>query len=229
MNTWFPVVRIVHILCGMVALFVAPVAMIAAKGGPAHIRWGKVYFWMMAVVASTAMVMAIYRPIIFLALIAIFSFYFSFRGYRQVVRKRQGPQAIDWFAALTALLGSMGLLALGIHPLATVALPAPVVSIAFGLLGILVAGMDLKDFLRPPQDRNAWWYGHMGGMLGSYIATVSAFSAVNFHFLPTAVRWLWPSIIGVPGIFIWIGYYRRKFTRQPKPTPPAQTAMAGPV
>jgi hypothetical protein len=52
-------------------------------------------------------------------------------------------------------------------------------------------------------------------MLGSYIATVSAFSAVNFHFLPMVIRWLWPSIIGIPGIFLWIGYYRKKFTRSP--------------
>jgi uncharacterized membrane protein len=216
MHTWFLIVRLVHILCGMVALFVAPVAMIAAKGGPAHIRWGKVYFWMMAVVAMTAMVMALYRPIIFLALVAIFSFYFAFRGYRHVVRKRLGPERVDWFAAIAALLGSVGLVALGIHPLANAPLPAPVVSIAFGVLGIFIAGTDIKEFLHPAQDRNAWWYGHMGGMLGSYIATVSAFSAVNFHFLPTALRWLWPSIVGVPGIFIWIGYYRKKFTRKPK-------------
>ena len=61
----------------------------------------------------------------------------------------------------------------------------------------------------------------MGGMLGSYIAAVSAFSAVNFHFLPPAIRWLWPSVIGVPAIFIWIGYYRRKFDRRRTAAVPA--------
>jgi hypothetical protein len=50
-------------------------------------------------------------------------------------------------------------------------------------------------------------------MLGSYIATVSAFSAVNFQFLPVVVRWLWPSIVGVPGIFLWMSYYKAKFSR----------------
>jgi hypothetical protein len=38
---------------------------------------------------------------------------------------------------------------------------------------------------------------------------------VNFHFLPVVIRWLWPSAIGIPGIFLWIGYYRKKFTRSP--------------
>jgi hypothetical protein len=215
MHTWFPYVRILHIVCGMIALFVAPAAMLTVKGGRAHRRWGKTYFWMMAVVATTAMVMALYRPIIFLALVAIFSFYFAFRGYRSVLRKNQGAEVMDWVAALIALAGSLGLVALGIRPLAGEFLPASVVSITFGLLGMGISGIDIWRFVRPASDRKAWWYSHMGGMLGSYIATVSAFSAVNFHFLPMVIRWLWPSIIGIPGIFLWIGYYRKKFTRSP--------------
>jgi hypothetical protein len=197
----------------MIAFFVAPAAMFTIKGGRAHRRWGKIYFWMMAVVAVTAMVMAIYRPIIFLAFVAIFSFYFAFRGYRSVLRKREGPASIDWIAVFATLAGSLALIALGIHPVTHQFLPAPVVSIAFGITGTVIAVVDIRNFLRPSTDRNAWWYSHMGGMLGSYIATLSAFSAVNFFFLPIAVRWLWPSVIGIPGIFLWTGYYRTKFAR----------------
>jgi hypothetical protein len=223
MNTWFPYVRMLHIVCGTIALFVAPAAMVTVKGGLAHRRWGKTYFWMMAVVAATAMVMALYRPIIFLALVAIFSFYFAFRGYRSILRKREGPQAIDWLAAILTISGSLGLVALGVHPPAGVFLPAPLVSITFGFLGMFISGIDIWKFTHPPTDRNVWWYSHMAGMLGSYIATVSAFSAVNFHFLPPVIRWLWPSMVGVPGIFIWIGRYRRKFTRK---TPGSALAAA---
>jgi hypothetical protein len=215
MDTWFPYVRILHIFCGMIALFVAPAAMLTAKGGRAHRRWGKTYFWMMAAVATTAMVMALYRPIIFLALVAIFSFYFALRGYRSILRKNQGAEVMDWVAALIALAGSLGLVALGIHPLAGEFLPAPAISITFGLFGIGISGIDIWKFFQPQSDRNAWWYSHMGGMLGSYIATVSAFSAVNFQFLPIVIRWLWPSAIGIPGIILWIGYYRKKFSRSP--------------
>jgi uncharacterized membrane protein len=210
MNTWFPYVRLLHIACGMIALFVAPAAMLTVKGGLAHRRWGKIYFWMMAAVALTAMAMALYRPIIFLALLAIFSFYFAFRGYRSILQKR-GAKTIDWIAALLSFGGSLGLVVLGVHPAAGVPLPAPVVSITFGILGGIIAGSDMWRFLRPPADRNVWWYSHMAGMLASYIATVSAFSVVNFHFLPLVVRWLWPSLLGTPAIFIWIRYYKRRF------------------
>jgi len=204
----------VHIFCGMVALFVAPCAMLTVKGGLAHRRWGKLYFWMMAIVAATAFVLALYRPILFLALVAVFSFYFAFRGYRAVLRKAAPAGKADWIAAFATLLGSAGLIALGIYPPRGGFMPAPIVSIAFGLLGSATAIADMRTFLHPPTDRNAWWYSHMGGMLGSYVATLSAFSAVNFQFLPPVVRWLWPSVIGIPAIFIWVGYYRRKFNRR---------------
>ena len=53
--------------------------MLTVKGGRAHRRWGKIYFWAMAVVASTAIVLALWRPQIFLGLLAVFSFYMMLR------------------------------------------------------------------------------------------------------------------------------------------------------
>jgi hypothetical protein len=230
MSTWFPYVRNLHVVCGMIALFVAPAAMLTVKGGLAHRRWGKVYFWMMAALAITATVMTFYRPVLFLALVAVFSFYFALRGYRSVVRKDQPASRMDWVAALVTLAGSLDLIVLGIHPLRGGFVPASAVSIAFGFIGATISATDIKRFLKPPLDVKTWWYSHMGGMLGSYIAAVSAFSAVDFHFLPIVVRWLWPSAIGIPGIIIWISFYRKKFTRQPEqPLPPRSKSVAEPT
>lgn len=52
----------------------------------------------------------------------------------------------------------------------------------------------------------------MGNMLGAYIATVSAFSVVNLTLLPSIVRWLWPTTVGVPLILLWIRHYQRRST-----------------
>jgi uncharacterized membrane protein len=79
---WKRVFLGVHITAGSGAFLLAPLALVTAKGGKAHRLWGKIYFWSMAVVASTALVMSIYRPILFLALVAIFSFYSAFVAYR---------------------------------------------------------------------------------------------------------------------------------------------------
>jgi len=217
MGIWYQSIRALHILCGTVALFVAPAAMLTAKGQQAHRRWGKIYFWAMAALTMSAMLMTLFRPVLFLALVAVFSFYFAFRGYRSVKRKNQQPSFFDWAAAWIALAGSLGLVVLGVFPLKAGFLPAPVVSLAFGLFGASISGIDIYRFYRPPRDPRTWWYSHMGGMLGSYIAVVSAFSVVNFQFLPVALRWLWPSAVGIPGIFLWISYYRTQFGKTSNP------------
>jgi uncharacterized membrane protein len=192
----------VHVLAGAVALVVAPIALMTVKGGPTHRRWGKVYFWAMAVVAATAIVVGFWRSILFLVLTAVFSFYAALSGYRVLYRKRpdlgQRPSALDWTAAAITLAASATL------ELSTVA-------IAFGFVGLFIAGFDVLRFARPPADKRAWWYKHMANMIGSYIAAVTAFSVVNFHVLPTTVRWLWPTMVGTPLIAIWITYYKRRF------------------
>ncbi|HEX4349838.1 MAG TPA: hypothetical protein VH251_05610, partial [Verrucomicrobiae bacterium] len=53
----------------------------------------------------------------------------------------------------------------------------------------------------------------MTRFLAAYVATVTAFSVVNFRFLPDLWRWLWPTVIGVIGISIWRAYYTNKFHR----------------
>jgi len=219
MEILFTIVRWIHISAGTLALVLAPLAMLTVKGGRAHRLWGKIYFWSMAVVASTAVGMGLWRPKIFLALLAVFSFYMAFAGYRALSRKRpaqgQGAAALDWAAALVTFAVSAVLVVLGLVR------PGPswqrlgIVPVVFGALGMILAGLDIGKFVRPPADRNAWWFAHMGGMLGSYIATVLAFSVVNFTFLPIAVRWLWPTVIGTPLIAVWVAYYRVRFRRTP--------------
>src|SRR5262245_66223594 len=106
-----------HIAAGTIALIVAPAAMLTVKGGRAHRRWGVIYFWSMAVVALTAVVLSLWRPRVFLTPLAVFSFYQAFAGYRVLWRKRPargaGPRAIDWAAAIATLGASAALVVLG--------------------------------------------------------------------------------------------------------------------
>lgn len=63
--------------------------------------------WGMATVALIALPMAPYRPVLFLALVALFSFYLAFSGYR--VQRLQGlvsggsAKPIHWIAAVEFL------------------------------------------------------------------------------------------------------------------------------
>jgi hypothetical protein len=212
MDGIFRAVLIIHILFGAVALFVAPAAMLTRKGGLWHRRWGKTFFWSITGVAVTAVVMSLIRSGLFFLLVALFSFYLALTGYRVLYRKtpQQRPGKADWAAASTMLLGSLALATYGVY--LTLTSSFGMVAIVFGVIGFLFGMSDIRDFLHPPTEKMGWWYSHMTRMLSAYIATVTAFSVVNFKFLPPVPRWLWATVVGTVGIVLWTGYYRKKFS-----------------
>jgi hypothetical protein len=212
MDGIFRAVLLIHILFGSVALFVAPAAMLTRKGGVWHRRWGKIFFWSITGVAVTAVVMSLLRSGLFFLLVALFSFYLALTGYRVLDRKKpkQRPGKMDWAAASIMLLGGLVLVAYGMYLMVTSSFG--MVAIIFGVIGFLFGMSDIRDFVHPPGEKMAWWYSHMGRMLSAYIATVTAFSVVNFKFLPPVPRWLWPTVAGTIGIVVWTRHYRRKFS-----------------
>jgi uncharacterized membrane protein len=220
-----------HIACGVTGFICAPVALATAKGGKTHRRWGKIYFWAMAGVAATALALSFALPIYFLAMVAVFSFYACFAAYRILYLKNLNkggrPLAIDWLAAVVTVLSSSLLFLMGFLKPALMAVgvievaghPVSIVSIIFGLLGVRLGLSSISTFLKPPQEKMFWWFEHMKGMIASYIAAMTAFSAVNIgpYFGAAWWVWLWPTIIGVPAISIWTAYYKKKFAPRPKP------------
>ena len=224
------VVLWLHIAFGFAAFAIAPVALVTAKGGPAHRRWGRAYFWAMTGVAATALVLSAVLPILFLALVAVFSFYAAFAAYRVLHLKdlHTGgrPKAIDWVAGGVTLVGSLTLGTLGVAEPGLMGIgvvhvagrPVSVVAVAFGVVGVGLAVLTLRHFVRRPREKMFWWYAHMQGMLASYVAAWSAFSAVNLTriFGPVWWVWLWPTLLGTPLIIIWIAYYKSKFGARSK-------------
>src|ERR1700678_1510937 len=107
---WMKVFLGVHITAGASSFLLAPVALATAKGGKQHKRWGMVYLWSMGEVASTALPLAFFFPVRFLALVAVFSFYFAFSAYR-VLRLKElarggSAQPIDWIAGIVTFATS---------------------------------------------------------------------------------------------------------------------------
>jgi len=153
---------------------------------------------------------------LFLTLVGVFSFYLAFSGYRALYRKdaykTHRVAFIDWFFAILNSVFSFALIVYGI-----MILPGAfgIISIVFGFLGTALGVRDIVSFLRPPASKTHWFFSHMSGMIAAYIAAMSAFSAVNltYDWMPTVVQWLWPTIIGVPLMNLWMKKYREKFNK----------------
>jgi uncharacterized membrane protein len=136
----------IHVLSGFTAFFVAPCALATKKGGKAHRRWGKIFFWAMLAGTTSASIIALYRPIPFLFLISIFAFYLTFTGYR-VLRRKTGkdrPKVIDWIVSIAMLITGAGLIGLGIF-----SPPGPgfrIISLVFGSMSILFSAQEIRGF-----------------------------------------------------------------------------------
>jgi hypothetical protein len=219
---WMHAFLAVHIAAGGGAFVLAPLALITAKGGKAHRMWGRIYFWCMTIVAFTALVMATYRPVLFLALVAIFSFYASFSAYRVLGQKAAWKGApvvrgLDWVAAIFCFAASITLAVMGaVRPELVQNLRIP--AIVFGAVGMRISGRSMWRFTHPPAEKMFWWYAHLQGMIGSYIAAWTAFSLVTIGPLLHGAWWLWivPISVGIPAIVATTAYYQRKFASRPK-------------
>src|SRR2546429_8387432 len=128
--------------------------MLTAKGGRTHRRWGKVSSWAMAAVALTAVVLAVWRPVVFLALLAVFSFYSAFSGYRSLFRKRprEGAHAsaLDWTAAIVTFAASATLAVLGVLKPSPAWERVGIVPVIFGGVGVVRPRPDPLQLARPP-------------------------------------------------------------------------------
>src|SRR5437899_7672309 len=107
---WVKLFLAIHVAAGAMSFLLAPVALVTAKGGKQHERWGKVCLWSMGVVAATAVPMAFFFPVRFLALVAVFSFYMAFAGYRVLrlkdLQRGGSAKTIDLIAAVVTFASS---------------------------------------------------------------------------------------------------------------------------
>lgn len=216
---------LIHIISGFLALACGGIAIATKKGKGIHISAGRVYFWSMILVTLTALYLSIVEVIPFLFLIAVFSFYLTWTGYKSIHWKNRSlPTGVYRFdAVLTHTIALFGVLMITLSLLAWMNIHVDetisslkIVLFVFGAGTLIFAVEDLFLLYRTRQSSSFLWiYTHIGRMLGAYIATFTAFLVVNAQFFPSPlIAWLGPTVIGTPLIFYWISRYRNKLEPQ---------------
>lgn len=200
----------VHIAAGTVAVLAGIGALVTQKGGLSHRRAGKGFVVSMAVVVVTVFGLLAIDPTTFriiLTLVAVFSGYFAFSGYRVLSRKRPSDAAapIDWAAVAGVVLSCVVLGGWGVTWLID-GRNFGIVMLVFGGIGIALGVDDIRTF--HGGDRDPRMVSHLQRMIAAFIATVSAVSAVNLTSTLGILAWLWPTIVGVPLIVYWSRTYR---------------------
>ncbi|SMP36015.1 hypothetical protein [Halobellus salinus] len=198
-----------HIAAGTVAVLAGLGALVTTKGGLRHRQAGKLFLIAISVVVATVFGLLAINPTTFriiLTLVAIFSGYLAFSGYRVLARKRPEDDAdvIDWSATGTVFVACLGLGVWGV----TWFLGGQsfgIVMVIFGAIGVIFATLDGWTFRR--EGTGEWTVTHLQRMIAAFISTVSAVSAVNLTPIMGIWAWIWPTIVGVPLIVYWSNTY----------------------
>ena len=168
----------IHIGSGSVALLTAATALVTQKGGARHIRAGRVYAISMTMVFLTAIPLAFLGAGIFLLLIAVFSFYLVFAGWRFARNYEGNPHTVDWTAFVAMGLTGLGMWVYAVA-LATGGSSQWVTMTLFGFIALALSIADARFFLAANVQGARRIARHLTNMMAGTIATVTAVLVVN--------------------------------------------------
>ena len=192
----------IHIASGSVALLTAAIALVTQKGGIRHIRAGRVYAAAMTLIFLTAVPLAILGSDIFLLLIAAFSFYLVFAGWRFARNYESKPHLADW-----AAIATMGLTGLGMWVYAAILARGGdsqwITMILFGSIALALSLADARFYRAGNVQSSMRITRHLTNMMAGTIATITAVVVVNVDTNPAWLGWIMPTILITPLIVWW--------------------------
>ena len=216
MEQFIDVLIYVHIIVGGIALICGPAAMIVDKGSDRHRLFGKIFFYSMMIVASSAIIIASspkHRNI-FLIVIGVFSAYMPLSAYRilhlKFLHKNQKPKIADWDISVYMACFAALMIYYSIHQFMKGIINEAIILWVFSGIAIMMLRNDYIIFTKKMQGPNFWLYVHIARMIGATIAAYTAFLVVNNHWLPPLVAWLGPTVIGTVVIVYFVRKYKEK-------------------
>jgi uncharacterized membrane protein len=201
LETLFNILLVIHIVFGATGLILGTIIMIIRKADITHKKIGFLFFISMIINAICSLVLAYFRPNLFLFTIGIFSIYLAITGRRHLKVKiftiQKDAMLYDWILSGTMALFGLALVTYSI-------IHQNLIYAFFGLLSFLLACREMYVFITKKYEPNYFLKSHIGRMIGSYITALTAFIVVNdIPYIPSIIKWIGPSIILIPLIFIW--------------------------
>ncbi len=93
---------LIHVLGGIISLITGIFVLFLPKGGRWHLNFGWIYFFAMAIVFLSSLLVSIYKNNIFLLLIGFFSFYLVHTGVRFRFIRDEG--SVKWWDKVFTIL-----------------------------------------------------------------------------------------------------------------------------
>ena len=203
-----------HILAGFISLGIAYFLLFIKKGNKRHKKLGMIYVYGMSTIFVTAIPLSLlgeFNP--FLFVIAIFSFYLAFSGYRQGRDRNGARERID--KVLGVFITATGILFYSMAVSAYLVEDSMwITSVLFGTIALV---FGINDSFRMKIVERPNFYDrinlHLNLMLAGTIATTTAFIVTLNPFSIDWLNWVAPTIVGTP---IIIYFSRRELAKKAK-------------
>ena len=193
---------VIHIASGSVALLASALTLVTQKGGVRHVRAGRVYAVAMTMIFVTAVPLAILGSSVFLLLIAVFSFYLVFAGWRFARNYTGKPHTVDWAAVAAIALAGIGMLGYAVI-LARGGDSQWVTMALFGGIALALGVADARFYRSAVARGSRRIARHLTNMMAGTIATITAVLVVNVDTNPVWLGWIMPTLLITPLIVWW--------------------------
>lgn len=207
------IVRYIHVGAGALVAVSGLLQILLPKGGLRHRILGQVYFWSWVLVVSTGA----WLGSLLIALFGALGLYMAYTGYRLGMRKSM--QLAIWDRGVILLGFAAGLVTLGWGLLLLVAGKGGAFGIIACFFGLLFSAAGLRDTRQFILGKRVgkmsghplnWWFEHYGRMYISYIAAMTAFTAIQQVFPLEILDWILPTFIGTALLILTNRYNRKK-------------------
>jgi hypothetical protein len=236
-----------HVIAGTIALFSFWVPIVARKGGPAHRKWGRVFYYAVCVAGWLAIAMALLNltwadnrhPTLtdrdlfeglfgwMMLYLGVLTLGLATYGIGQARSRRAGePMRLSRHLPIqTAVLAAAMVCAID-----GIVLRQPLM-IALALLGIGTAVTFIIAIMRPSPENSAPVGEHLKAMVGAGIAAYTAFLSVGLlqvfpAYVFNPLIWSVPSLIGTAIILFQIRAIRRAAVTPPSAPAPVRTSTS---
>jgi uncharacterized membrane protein len=207
---FFAILLVIHIAGGSISLLLGLYILGRPKGNKTHRLLGTIYFYALLTSTIISLFMAYLHPNYFLFIIGVLTSYLLLTGKRYINKKGTiDVRPADWLLTGLILVFGLAFIGFGVYNLLH-GNSFGTVMIVFGAVSLFFVFQDIKNFMGRSTIANFGLTTHLQRMVGSYIASATAFIVVNNKILPGIAAWLLPGILLAPLIVYWTKKYRLK-------------------
>lgn len=206
-------ILLTHGISGYVIFVLGLAQYLMKKGGKNHRIIGRIYLYTWFVLVASGA----YIGNVMITFLGLFGLYYAISGARFAMVKKQPNSSFDKALSVLGLLCSISILASAYIVYNNGNLNFAIIFVFFGLIFSINVSKDVRAMFfginknRLSEHRMYWYFEHYTRFTISFIAALTAFSAIQNITGVVVINWLLPTLIGTIYLVAMGKKHRKQF------------------